>query len=91
MQDRQARPISEAPRDNSFVWLLVDYSEGDHPLSDNTIAWTLGSGFYDGETVHWQFAGWCWQQDCFTEGVGKVIGWLPCDMPSNPPETGMVQ
>lgn len=28
------------------------------------------------DDLHW-FAGWSWEHDCFCEGRGKPIGWLP--------------
>lgn len=74
-----ALPIETAPRDGTLLRLLVDYTdEGENPLEDKYQAWTIGlNQFSDtGEDV-WDFAGWSWEQDCFTAGVGKVIGWLP--------------
>lgn len=74
------RPINTAPRDGRLLRLLVDYSgEGaDHPLEDAPQAWTVGFNNFDNvEEDQWQFAGWCWSHDHFTEGRGRVIGWLP--------------
>lgn len=72
-----------APRNGAFVWLLVDYTQGGDPLEDANEAWTIGFNQLDDTGVdEWQFVGWSWTQDCFTEGSGKVIGWLPCDFPT---------
>lgn len=75
------RPMETAPTDGTMVRLLVDYTDGDHPLEDAEQAWTIGgntdSNVGPGEGEGWKFAGWCWTQDCFTEGRGKPIGWLP--------------
>lgn len=77
------QPLETAPRDGTMLHLLVDYSEGDHPLEDDTIAWTIGfGGFNDDGSDHWKFAGWCWIHDHFTEGQGRVIGWAPYTTPS---------
>jgi hypothetical protein len=74
------RPMETAPVDGTIVRLLVDYSgDGCHPLEDADVAQTIG-GNTDGNTgtsEGWKFAGWSWEQDCFTEGCGKPIGWLP--------------
>ena len=44
-------------------------------------AWTIGANNDDevgeDERVGWQFAGWCWTHDHFTEGRGTPVGWLP--------------
>lgn len=81
----QWQPMSSAPTDGTIVRLLVDYrGDGCHPLVDAEVAQTVG-GNTDGNTglsEGWKFAGWSWEQDCFTEGKGKPIGWLPFDAPA---------
>ncbi|WP_119256255.1 hypothetical protein [Shinella zoogloeoides] len=75
-----ALPMDTAPKNNTLVRLLVDYSgeDGDHPLEDAEQAWTIGlNNFEDSEIDEWRFAGWSWSQDCFCEGRGRVIGWAP--------------
>ena len=67
---------------DEVVLLLVDYSDdGEHPLDDADKAITIGHNndhnVGEGEGCGWQFAGWSWQQDCYTEGRGKPIGWAP--------------
>lgn len=70
-------PMETAPKDGSMLRLLVAFE--DHATDDSaepspTIGFNnLGNTGEDG----WQFAGWSWQQDCFTDGVGEPIGWLP--------------
>lgn len=77
-------PISSYVKDGTLVLLLVDYSDdegptaGEHALEDSIIARTVGFNnlLNDGCDV-WQFAGWCWEHDHFTEGRGRPIGWAP--------------
>lgn len=75
-----ARPMKSAPRDGRILCLLVDYSDDEaaHALQDANRTWTIGGNSFEntGED-HWQFAGWCWTHDHFTEGKGRVIGWAP--------------
>lgn len=74
------RPINTAPRDGRLLRLLVDWSgEGSrHPIADAAQGWTIGFNNRDNvEEDEWQIAGWCWSHDHFTEGRGRVIGWLP--------------
>ncbi len=75
------RSMESAPTDGTIVRLLVDYSGDDacHPLEDAQIAPTIGGNTdgNTGESEGWKFAGWSWEQDCFTEGAGKPVGWLP--------------
>lgn len=74
------RPVETAPRDGRLLRLLVDYSGEDafNSLTDELQAWTVGCNALDntGED-EWQMAGWNWTHDCFSDGNGKVIGWLP--------------
>lgn len=78
-----AFPMASAPTDATMVLLLVDYTADDagHALDDQDQAWTLGfnndSNVGEDEGNGWQFAGWCWSHDHFTDGRGKPIGWLP--------------
>lgn len=85
-QAEQWRPMETAPKDGTIVRLLVDYrgEEACHPLEDAAVMHTIG-GNTDGNTglrEGWKFAGWSWEQDCFCEGRGKPIGWLPLCNPS---------
>lgn len=72
-----ARPMDTAPRDGTLVRLLVEFSEHDVEDSEGP-HWTIGAWPGEGdENSDWQFAGWCWSHDHFTEGKGTPIGWLP--------------
>ena len=83
MTDEITRAVDVAPKDGSMLWLLVDYDQGEHPLEDAPQTWTIGFNNLDNTgDDEWQFAGWNWSQDHFTEGKGTVIGWLPCNMPN---------
>ena len=75
-QAEQPRPMGTAPRDGTMVRLLVDFDE--HDVEDSPEpSWTVGVLASDEPDAEWQFAGWCWTHDHFTEGKGKPIGWLP--------------
>lgn len=85
--------METAPKDATMVRLLVDYSEGHHPLDDADVTWTIGFNNDDnvgeGEGNGWQFVGWSWSQDCFTDGDGRPIGWLPWENPPAPEAEGI--
>jgi hypothetical protein len=69
-----AMPMDTAPHDGSMLRLLVQFEE--HATEDTTEpAWTIGA--YSEGADGWQFAGWCWSHDHFTEGKGTPVGWLP--------------
>jgi len=76
----------EHPTKDDIVLLLVDYSNGDNPLEDATIAWTIGSNndhnVGPDEAEGWKFAGWSWSHDFYCEGRGQPIGWMPVDVDS---------
>lgn len=74
--DPHWRGMATAPRDGTMVRLLVEFTE--HATDDADQAPTIGANNFenDGED-RWQFAGWCWSHDHFTEGKGEPIGWLP--------------
>lgn len=84
------RDVDTAPRDGTMLRLLVRFEE--HSTEDAEEAATIGANNYDNDGEdRWQFAGWCWDHDHFTEGKGEVVGWLPMmDEPktSNPAEQG---
>lgn len=72
------RDMATAPKDGTLVRLLVEFEhhateDGEGPQP------TIGSNTYDNhrDFDEWQFAGWSWEHDCYTQGVGKPIGWLP--------------
>lgn len=73
----KARSMSTAPRDGTMVRLLVEFEE--HATEDSEgPSWTIGANSYENNDEDvWQFAGWCWTHDHFTEGKGTPVGWLP--------------
>ena len=75
------RPMDTWDKRDETVLLLVDYTDGDHPLADALIAMTIGHNndhnVCEGEGSGWQFAGWCWTHDHYVQGKGKPIGWMP--------------
>lgn len=84
MSDTYFLPMESAPKDHTWVRLLIDYSgEGaiDFPLFDSDKpSWTLGycGDDHTGEKEGWIFVGWDWDQDEIVETrQGKPIGWLP--------------
>ncbi|WP_449106730.1 hypothetical protein [Pseudomonas mohnii] len=74
--DPHWRPMETAPTDGTLVRLLVEFEE--NSTEDDQQAPTIGHNSYKntGED-EWQFAGWNWQQDCYTSGQGAPVGWLP--------------
>ncbi|QIO88859.1 hypothetical protein G9274_002544 [Stenotrophomonas rhizophila] len=78
--DLVPRPMDTAPRDGTLVRLLVDFDE--NAIEDSIGAtWTIGAcsddNVSEGARIGWQFAGWCWTHDHFTQGTGTPVGWLP--------------
>lgn len=78
--DMGPRPMDTAPLDGTLVRLLVDFDE--NTVDDSIGAtWTIGAcnddNVSEGARIGWQFAGWCWTHDHFTEGTGTPVGWLP--------------
>lgn len=65
--------MDTAPQ-NELIRLLVDFTDNATEDTDKP-TWTIG--FYSDATEEWQFAGWCWTHDHFTEGKGTPVGWLP--------------
>lgn len=76
----EVRPALTAPRDGTLVRLLLDYSDEENwvQLEDKIQAWTIGyNTLADTGDDEWIIVGWDWSQDCWCEGSGKIIGWLP--------------
>ncbi|MER0040574.1 hypothetical protein [Pseudomonas sp. MGal98] len=69
--------MDTAPKDGRLVRLLVRFEEnaiddGDEPIP------TVGQNNRNNDGVdRWQFVGWCWTHDEFTDGEGTPLGWLP--------------
>lgn len=68
--------IATAPKDGTMLRLLVNFTA--NATEDHQICATIGANNFDndGEDV-WQFAGWNWTHDCFTQGEGTAILWMP--------------
>jgi|GEM_PF-3229704 len=88
--------MATAPRDGTLVQLLVDFDE--HATEDTDgPAPTIGANNYDNDGEdRWQFAGWCWSHDHFTEGHGTPVGWLPIAAPiaqtaPQPEQSGLLE
>lgn len=74
--DPKWRDMATAPRDGTMLRLLVEFTE--HQTEDADQAPTIGANNFDNDGEdRWQFAGWCWSHDHFTEGRGEPVGWLP--------------
>ena len=81
------RPIDTAPRDGTIVRLLVEFCESSLEDTVDPVQTIGHSNFeHDGED-RWQFAGWCWTHDCYTQGKGVPLGWLPFDAIAQPLQT----
>jgi hypothetical protein len=71
-------PMDSAPQDGTSVLLRID--GGEHALQDDAVSVSIGSFGVEGGPAHdptWNFAGWCWTQDCYCRGTGTPTGWLP--------------
>ena len=71
-------PMDTAPKDGTHVFLQVEFE--DHAMEDGpTRQQTIGSNTSenDGGPDEWQFAGWDWVHDRYTQGVGTPVSWLP--------------
>jgi hypothetical protein len=74
----QWQPMVTAPKDGTLVLLMVEFE--DHATEDGEGPFpTIGSNTWDNhhDFDEWQFAGWSWTQDCFTQGVGRPVLWKP--------------
>jgi len=83
-------PMSAAPTDGTIVRLLVEFVENSLEYEDKPNHWTIGTcNFSNDKNPTWLFAGWSWSHNCFTQGRGKPIGWLPmldATTPASQPE-----
>jgi len=71
------QPMATAPKDGTMLCLMVDFLDNATEDSREACA-TIGANSFDHTNIdQWQFAGWNWQQDCFTEGVGTPVSWMP--------------
>ena len=81
--------MDSAPKDGTLVLLLVDVQEGDPdeyfaPLEDERYSRTVGFCCEDHNgDPEWQFSGYNWMQDHFTQGGGVPIRWAPLKLATN--------
>lgn len=69
--------MDTAPTDGRLVRLLVRFAENAIDDGDEPFA-TIGQNDLQNDGVdRWQFVGWCWTHDEFTDGRGTPVGWLP--------------
>ena len=79
------RSMESAPKNGTMLRLLVRpgnaEEDGWTPFADSIDPYqTIGfNPLSDTGEDEWQFAGWDWCHDCFTDGAGDIIGWLPFD------------
>ena len=73
------RSVATIPTTGDMVKLLVKFSE--NPINegdDDEPAVTIGAvAAISGAAVEVTIAGWDWSHDCFTNGKGEILGWLP--------------
>lgn len=66
-----------APKDGRLLRLQVQFTANQMD-DDDKVQETIGHNCRDNTGLDlWQFAGWNWSHDCFTQGEGTVVGWLP--------------
>nr|WP_288454633.1 hypothetical protein [uncultured Pseudomonas sp.] len=69
--------MGTAPKDGRLVRLLVRFDENAIDDGEEPFA-TIGQNNRENDGVdRWQFVGWCWTHDEFTDGQGTPLGWLP--------------
>lgn len=71
------RPIETAPKDGTLLWLLVAFEDHATEDTDEPCPTIGANSLTDTGDDEWKFAGWCWTQDHFTEGVGRPVAWMP--------------
>lgn len=70
--------MDSAPKDGRLLRLLVNFT--DYQIEDVAGPQiTIGCNTWDNhhDYDYWQFVGWNWEEDCFSEGLGEPLGWLP--------------
>ena len=73
----QWRSIETAPNDGTLLRLLVEFETGNLEDDDKPQATIGHNSFANTGVDEWQFSGWSWTHDCFVQGTGRVVGWLP--------------
>ncbi|WP_218567627.1 hypothetical protein [Pseudomonas sp. AOB-7] len=70
-------PMESAPKDGRLVRLLVSFEENAIDDGDEPFATIGQNNFQNDQVDRWQFVGWNWTHDEFTDGLGTPLGWLP--------------
>ena len=71
------RLIETYKKDGKLVLLLIE--GGEHVSEDRPAYRTVGSNAFEHDgRDEWDYAGWCWSHDHWTQGRGgEILGWLP--------------
>lgn len=86
--------MDTAPKNGTMLRLLIQRGDVDRgawaSFEDSLDPYeTIGfNALSDTLEDEWQFAGWDWVHDCFTDGAGYPVGWLPLTTPPVPPTKG---
>lgn len=79
------KPIETCPLNYTLVLLAVAIDDSlVNEMEEALISpiRTIGCGHEDElGRVCWDLAGWSWDHDCFTEGHGTPIAWMPLPEP----------
>lgn len=84
------RSMDSAPKDGRMLRLLIQRGDVDRgawaSFADSLDPYeTIGfNALSDTLEDEWQFAGWDWCHDCFTDGAGEIVGWKPFALPAAP-------
>jgi hypothetical protein len=73
------QPIETAPKDGTLLDLYIPHVE-DRPLTDEGYSVTIGMNNFDNDgDDNWQYVGWNWEQDMFSDiddpCIGKPTHW----------------
>lgn len=69
--------MHSAPKDGRLIRLLVSFDENAIDDGDEPFATIGQNNFQNDQVDRWQFVGWNWTHDEFTDGQGTPLGWLP--------------
>lgn len=79
------QPIETAPKDDTLVLLLLArddaFDNGIESEADH-LPRTIGHNNFEHDGIDkWQFSGWNWENDYYTEGLGTPTHWMPTPAP----------